>query len=95
MPQAKKQCSSREGNVCYEKSCWCAMLDCDVRQNCVAERSIPKRVDRGAVQRRGVLVCGVVQGVGFRPFVYRLASEEARVVIGAVYEVFCRKQRKR
>ena len=26
--------------------------------------------------RRGVLVCGVVQGVGFRPFVYRLASEE-------------------
>ena len=26
--------------------------------------------------RRGVLVCGVVQGVGFRPFVYRLAMEE-------------------
>ena len=26
--------------------------------------------------RRGVVVCGVVQGVGFRPFVYRLASEE-------------------
>ena len=26
--------------------------------------------------RRGVLVSGVVQGVGFRPFVYRLASEE-------------------
>ena len=26
--------------------------------------------------RRGVLVCGVVQGVGFRPFVYRLALEE-------------------
>ena len=26
---------------------------------------------------------------------YRLASEEARVVIGAVYDVFCRKQRKR
>jgi hydrogenase maturation protein HypF len=26
--------------------------------------------------RRGVLVCGVVQGVGFRPFVYRLAQEE-------------------
>ena len=26
--------------------------------------------------RRAVLVCGVVQGVGFRPFVYRLALEE-------------------
>ncbi len=28
------------------------------------------------LRRRGVLVCGVVQGVGFRPFVYRLAMEE-------------------
>ena len=26
---------------------------------------------------------------------YRLASEEARVVIGAIYDVFCRKMRKR
>jgi len=26
---------------------------------------------------------------------YRLASEEARVIIGAIYDVFCRKMRKR
>jgi len=26
---------------------------------------------------------------------YNLASDEARIVIGAVYDVFCRKQRKR
>jgi len=26
---------------------------------------------------------------------YKLASEEARVVIGAVYDVFCRRPRKR
>lgn len=31
---------------------------------------------RDEPQRRGVQVCGVVQGVGFRPFVYRLAHEE-------------------
>ncbi len=28
------------------------------------------------VQRKAVRVCGVVQGVGFRPFVYKLATEE-------------------
>ena len=26
---------------------------------------------------------------------YKLASEEARIVIGAIYDVFCKKQRKR
>ena len=26
--------------------------------------------------RREIQVCGIVQGVGFRPFVYRLAHEE-------------------
>jgi DNA-binding transcriptional ArsR family regulator len=26
---------------------------------------------------------------------YRLASEEARIIVGAVYDVFCRNQRKR
>jgi hydrogenase maturation protein HypF len=32
--------------------------------------------DEASLQRRGVVVRGVVQGVGFRPFVYRLALEE-------------------
>ena len=37
----------------------------------------PKREGHEALpRRRGVLVRGVVQGVGFRPFVYRLAQEE-------------------
>jgi hydrogenase maturation protein HypF len=36
----------------------------------------PKREWHEARLRRGVLVRGVVQGVGFRPFVYRLAQEE-------------------
>jgi len=35
----------------------------------------PKREPHNAL-RRGVVVRGVVQGVGFRPFVYRLALEE-------------------
>jgi hydrogenase maturation protein HypF len=35
----------------------------------------PKREPREAL-RRGVVVRGVVQGVGFRPFVYRVALEE-------------------
>jgi hydrogenase maturation protein HypF len=32
--------------------------------------------DKVSLQRRGVVVRGVVQGVGFRPFVFRLAQEE-------------------
>lgn len=32
--------------------------------------------ERHVAVRRGVVVCGVVQGVGFRPCVYRLAIEE-------------------
>ena len=40
------------------------------------EETQPKAERYEALLRRGVLVCGVVQGVGFRPFVYRLAQEE-------------------
>ncbi|MGB7547160.1 MAG: carbamoyltransferase HypF [Terracidiphilus sp.] len=44
----------------------------------MTEEALPKRERHEApVVRRGVLVCGVVQGVGFRPFVYRLAHEES------------------
>jgi hydrogenase maturation protein HypF len=42
----------------------------------VADKTHPKRGPHEVVLRRGVAVCGVVQGVGFRPFVYRLAKEE-------------------
>jgi hydrogenase maturation protein HypF len=42
----------------------------------MTEEIPPKRERCEALLRRGVLVCGVVQGVGFRPFVYRLAQEE-------------------
>ena len=35
-----------------------------------------KQGRHGLQHRRGVTVRGVVQGVGFRPFVYRLAHEE-------------------
>jgi hydrogenase maturation protein HypF len=37
----------------------------------------PQQKTREALLRRQIMVCGVVQGVGFRPFVYRLAQEEA------------------
>ena len=42
----------------------------------MAEETLSTR-EHHEVQRKGLLVCGVVQGVGFRPFVYRLAAEEA------------------
>ncbi len=38
--------------------------------------SLPRAGTRSPHERRGVSVRGVVQGVGFRPFVYRLAQEE-------------------
>ncbi len=41
------------------------------------EKTPPKREPHEMPQRRAVSVRGVVQGVGFRPFVYRLASEES------------------
>jgi hydrogenase maturation protein HypF len=42
----------------------------------MTEEIPPKRERCEALLRRGVLVRGVVQGVGYRPFVYRLAQEE-------------------
>jgi len=42
----------------------------------LTDRTQPKQELREALLRRGVVVRGVVQGVGFRPFVYRLALEE-------------------
>ncbi|MGA2219286.1 MAG: acylphosphatase, partial [Terracidiphilus sp.] len=41
----------------------------------MTEESQPKR-ELSEALRRGMVVRGVVQGVGFRPFVYRLAQEE-------------------
>ena len=43
----------------------------------VSEESHPNREPRQVQQRREVAVRGVVQGVGFRPFVYRLAGEQS------------------
>ena len=51
------------------------MLVSCVKGETLAEEIQPGQ--QGARRRCGVLVCGVVQGVGFRPFVYRLAGEEA------------------
>jgi hydrogenase maturation protein HypF len=51
------------------------MLVCDKRLD-VTKKTHPKPEPCDQPMRRGVLVRGVVQGVGFRPFVYRLAVEE-------------------
>ncbi len=44
----------------------------------MTDKTQPKQGPREAPQQRraALVVCGVVQGVGFRPFVYRLALEE-------------------
>jgi hydrogenase maturation protein HypF len=42
----------------------------------LVRKSRPKPERHEVVKREAIIVRGVVQGVGFRPFVYRLASEE-------------------
>ncbi|MGO9317331.1 MAG: carbamoyltransferase HypF [Terracidiphilus sp.] len=59
-----------EGRIGDDAICWFA-----ARGTTLADESHPRR-ERHEVLRRGVVVRGVVQGVGFRPFVYRLALEE-------------------
>jgi hydrogenase maturation protein HypF len=51
------------------------MLVCDAGER-VREESQAQGGESGARVRRGAAVRGVVQGVGFRPFVFRLAQEE-------------------
>ena len=52
------------------------MLYCGVRGDPLTEPTHSVLESNQAPQRLGVTVRGVVQGVGFRPFVYRLATEE-------------------
>ena len=52
------------------------MLYCDVGDDPLSEPTPSVLQSNQAPQRLGVTVRGVVQGVGFRPFVYRLATEE-------------------
>jgi hydrogenase maturation protein HypF len=54
----------------------CAMLMPE-RGAKLTRRSRPKSEQfEGQLRREAIAVRGVVQGVGFRPFVYRLATEE-------------------
>lgn len=46
-----------------------------LRGRIVTDATDHRQAGQDGPQRRGVPVCGVVQGVGFRPFVYRLAHE--------------------
>jgi len=61
---------SRTGWIGDDANCWFA-----ARGYLLKGKTHPKREPREAL-RRGVVVRGVVQGVGFRPFIYRLALEE-------------------
>jgi len=52
-----------------------AMLDFEARDLTSSTSAGSKQ--QAASVRRSIRICGVVQGVGFRPFVYRLATEES------------------
>ena len=61
----------KAGTMLAHALCWFPVRGPDV-----TDKSHPNRERHEALLRRGVVVRGVVQGVGFRPFVYRLAQEE-------------------
>jgi len=68
-------------NRCRPGAPHCAILDCGeslrLKGGLLGVEIGLDQVSRQAQhERRGVVVRGVVQGVGFRPFVYRLALEE-------------------
>jgi hydrogenase maturation protein HypF len=68
----------RSGKKVVHALCWIPVQGAKLTEESPLEREtheMPK-ADLLTVQRYEVVVRGIVQGVGFRPFVYRLAAEE-------------------